>query len=554
MVLKISWIATYIVSTAITIPINLTIIPDSLQTKSFQYLSDQVLLNREDKIKGLHYSHYWLTKAKKENNLSQITLAYKALLHSTAKEYQLLYTDSILQSALLTKNDKIIGSAYMTKGIVFYENKLIKEALDNYLAADQYLLNVDDQYLKHKLKYGIAITKYYLGLYDEAISLLSECIVFFAEENDRAYLNTLHALSLSYSMIGNYNSSSLINAKGLAVGKEVNDYSMEPYFMLSEAVNLNVRKNYYKAISQLNIVLPKICKTSDFANQSIGNFYMADSYWELDKPNLAIPYLLKVDSIFTVNNYIRPDLRKNYEHLINYYKNQNDKESQLKYISKLFQVDSLINTDYKYLSTKIFKEYDTTKLLNEKAILERSMKKRTVIYFMLLVALVALIVTLSYRHLSLKKNYKKRFSDLMSKVPNASQIVITSEKEESAEISEKVSQAILSKLEKFEMQKAYLGSDMNLVKIAQLLNTNTKYASKIIVQHRNKKSIDYINDLKIEHIIYLLRTEKKYRNYTYDSLAQEAGFGSTQNFTRAFKKFCGITPNYFISEIQKESH
>ena len=172
---------------------------------------------------------------------------------------------------------------------------------------------------------------------------------------------------------------------------------------------------------------------------------------------------------------------------------------------------------------------------------------------MLLVALVALIVTLSYRHLSLKKNYKKRCSDWMYKVPNATQVVITSEKEESAEISEKVSQAILSKLEKVEMQKAYLGSDMKLVKIAQLLNTNTKYASKMIVQHRNKKSIDYINDLKIEHIIYLLRTEKKYRNYTYDSLAQEAGFGSTQNFTRAFKKFCGITPNYFISEIQKEN-
>lgn len=554
MVVKICCIASYLVSTATTIPHNLTIIPDSLQTKSFQYLSDQVLLNREDKTKALYYSQYWLTKAKNENKLSQIPLAYKALLHSTSKEYQLLYTDSILQSAIQTKNDKIIASAYMTKGIVFYENKLIKEALDNYLAADQYLLNVDDKYLKHKLKYGIAITKYYLGLYEEAISLLSDCIVFFAEENDRAYLNSLHALSLSYSMIGNYNSSSLINAKGLAVGKEVDDYSMEPYFMLSEAVNLNVRKNYFKAISQLNIVLPKICKTSDFANQSIGNFYMADSYWELNKPNLALPYLLKVDSIFTVNRYIRPDLRKNYEHLINYYKNQKDKEAQLKYISRLFQVDSLINTDYKYLSTKIFKEYDTTKLLNEKAILERSMKKRTVIYFILVIALVTLIVILIYHHFNLKKTYKMRFSDLMSKVPIASQVVINSAKEESAEISEKVSQAILSKLEKFEMQKAYLGSDMKLVKIAQLLNTNTKYASKMIVQHRNKKSIDYINDLKIEHIIYLLRTEKKYRNYTYDSLAQEAGFGSTQNFTRAFKKFCGITPNYFISEIQKESH
>lgn len=551
MVLKICCIATYIVSTASTIPINLTIIPDSLQTKSFQYLSDQVLLNREDKMKALQYSQYWLTKAKRENNLSQIPLAYNALLHSTPKEYQLVYADSILQSALVTKNDKIIGSAYMTKGIVFYENKLIKEALDNYLAADQYLLNVDDQYLKHKLKYGIGITKYYLGLYDEAISLLSECIVFFAEENDRAYLNSLHALSLSYSMIGNYNSSSLINAKGIVVGKEVDDYSMEPYFMLSEAVNLNVRKNYFKAISQLHIVLPKICKTSDFANQSIGNFYMADSYWELNKPTLALPYLLKVDSIFTVNSYIRPDLRKNYEHLINYYKNQNDKESQLKYISKLFQVDSLINTDYKYLSTKIFKEYDTAKLLHEKSIVEIAMKRQSIMYFVLLIASIILLTILTYRQLKIKNIYKKRFSELMDTNSKNTPIASDVAKDDILEINAKVSSAILSKLEKFELQKTYLGSDMTLIKIAQLLNTNTKYASKIILQYRQKKTIDYINDLKIEHIISLLRNEKKYRNYTYESLAQEAGFGSTQNFTRAFKKRCGISPTYFIREIQK---
>ena len=110
---------------------------------------------------------------------------------------------------------------------------------------------------------------------------------------------------------------------------------------------------------------------------------------------------------------------------------------------------------------------------------------------------------------------------------------------------------ILKNLEKFEKNKKYLEKDMNLTRLSALLNTNSKYAGKVISKYRGQKTIDYISDLKLKHIINLLKNENKYRLYTNEALGEEAGFSSTQNFTRAFKKQTKISPTYFIQQLQK---
>ncbi|MBA4135189.1 MAG: hypothetical protein C0525_10735 [Flavobacterium sp.] len=124
-------------------------------------------------------------------------------------------------------------------------------------------------------------------------------------------------------------------------------------------------------------------------------------------------------------------------------------------------------------------------------------------------------------------------------------------KQTTQEISPDIEAGILKKLEKLEMNKKYLEKDMTLVKMASLLNTNTKYVTRIIAKHRGKGTIDYITDLKTDYIIDILKKESKYRNYTNKALGEEAGFGSTQNFTRAFKVRTGITPTYFIYKLKK---
>lgn len=108
---------------------------------------------------------------------------------------------------------------------------------------------------------------------------------------------------------------------------------------------------------------------------------------------------------------------------------------------------------------------------------------------------------------------------------------------------------VLSALQKFETDKKYLQKDMTVGRIAALLGTNAKYVTWIIAKHRNKRTIDYIIDLKTAHIVQLLESEKKYRNYTNKALAEEAGFGSTPHLVKAFKAKTGYSPTDFIGKL-----
>ena len=86
-------------------------------------------------------------------------------------------------------------------------------------------------------------------------------------------------------------------------------------------------------------VLPKLNSNTEFANESIANFYIGKSYWKLNSPSKAIPYFQKVNQTFKEKTYIRPDLKEVFELLIKYYKKQKDLNSQLYYIDQLLKAD-----------------------------------------------------------------------------------------------------------------------------------------------------------------------------------------------------------------------
>ena len=120
-------------------------------------------------------------------------------------------------------------------------------------------------------------------------------------------------------------------------------------------------------------------------------------------------------------------------------------------------------------------------------------------------------------------------------------------------LSPALTKILVKNMEKFESQKKFLEKDMNLAKLAAVLDTNTKYASLIIAEQRNKKTTTYINDLKIDHIVELLVNNNKFRNYTNKALSDEAGFGSTQIFTLCFKNRIGMSPTSFIYQLKAKN-
>ncbi len=522
------------------------IIPDSLSNKDCNYFNEKINYKESDSLKERLYAQSWLAKAKSGRNNKQMALAYKSLIYKFDKKLRHLYADSSVTAAKRTNSAELIGSAYMTKGIVYYDDKKMMKALDNYLIAEDYISKTNDQYLIYKLKYCKALTKYYLGFYHEAITLFKECVTYFKEQNDHAYVNSLYSLGQCYSRVNKYQLSSQINQLGIKAAIQFEIFRMKSYFLFSEGINQSFKHNYVDAIKKLSLALPDIKSNKDFANETLAYFYIGKNYWSQNQKEKAVVYFKKVDVIFQQQNYISPELREAYELLIDYSLIKNDKKAHLLYVDQLLKIDQLLEHNYKYLSGKITKVYDTEKLLQTQRNLENSNNSITSIAISTTAVLMSIISFLVYRHF----RSKKLFQELMNRQPETSKLFVANGSKE-LDINPEVVAAILKKLEKFEISKKYLEKEMNLLKLASLLNTNTKYASKIIAKYRNKGIIEYITDLKIDHIIELLKSDNKYRIYKNKSLADEAGFGSTQNFTRAFKSRTGISPSYFCTELNK---
>lgn len=530
-------------------------IPDSLRNKDFDYLFDRIV---DDSITSSQRSVYMLSfliKAKTEENWEELSSAYKNYVHHAPDRFKLIYADSMVMAAKKTNDNKVIGAAYLSKGIAYYGKKRLKEAMDIYLIADHYIEKTNDKYLIYKTKYHIGQIKYYLGFYQEAIIIFKDCITYFKRSDVRAYLNSLHSLGVCYNMIGNHGLCSEVNETGIAKGIQTGIRKMEPYFIHSEGVNQIMIHNYEIGIRKIQSSLPRIRQNKDFANETVGYFYIGKAYWELDKKENALAYFKKVDKCYIERDYMRPDIREAYEFLISYYKEKNMVRTQLYYVERLLEVDKKLHRTYAYLQGKIRKEYDTKELVEEQKNLQSSLDLRkyndqiglSIISVMFLVIVYGIL-----KYFKNKKEARKKYEELLKKIEETDKAKADKVDEPEFSMSKDAEISVLRSLKKFESSKKFLESDLTLTKLAVYFNTNTRYLSQIIARHRNKKFNDYINSLKIENIAKRIRKEKNLQNYTHDALADEAGFSSTRRFVKAFVADTGITPKYFIEELKKE--
>jgi AraC-like DNA-binding protein/tetratricopeptide (TPR) repeat protein len=537
-------------------------IPDSLKTKNYEYLDNRFYDLKKDSARASLYAYASLSKAKKEKNIKEILNGFQNLMLISTEKTRIIYVDSMLYIAKKSKDNALIGGAYLSKGTFFYGLKQQKLAMDNYLIANNYISKTNDQYQIHKVKYCIALTKFYVGFYDEAVSLLRDCVAYYKKEETRPYLNSLHMLGLCYNKLGNYGSCSKINALGISESRRLNSTVMIPYFMHSEGINDYFKKNYSESINHIEFSLDSIIENNDFANVSIGNFYIGKSFWSLNQKEKAVEHFQVVDEIFQEKKYLRPDLRQAFELLINFYKTKKDLDKQLYYVEELLKADTLLVDNNNYIVSKIHKQYDTKELISEKEriLIEKQEiadelvreKYYDVFYIFIIFLLFIFILWLTRRHHKKRKEYKKNFEVLMQEYEAAkNKTKLKIEKEPIKDINIETVALILKQLEKFENGKRFLEKDWNLVTLSAAFNSNTKYLAAILSHYRDKGFNEYINGLRIEYIINLLKNDYKFRKYTYEALANEAGFSSTQRFANAFLAKAGMPVSFFIEQINK---
>lgn len=523
---------------------------DSLQLKSYQYLIDQVDV-ATSRDTALQYVGAWIQKSKKEFNYEQLSLAYTARMHLAAQSLKLTYCDSILNAARQSGNKALVGSALISRGIIYYKKRHYKNALNDYLQADEMLVNSNDAYLKHKVSFVIAQLKYYLGYYDESRSLFSKCSAYFKQNDTIPYLRSLHGLAMSLNNLGEYAAAAAINKDGLALAYNANDRDVIPYLMKSEGVTSYGRKQYKQAISQLRMALPRMQEVNDYASEGITWLYLGKSLLALRKTDSAVVCFENIDRIFTKHEFINPPLREAYTLLINHYDDLDDERKSLQYFRQMEKADRVFARDYRHLYDKITGEYNPGALKREIAETEKKLEQERVQKWLGYSALIILLPLVVW---TVIKYRKQKVMPIVEVVP-----VPTAKEEQTAarvvdELSEVQINKILAALDKFEKIKGFRRGKISLAILADKLNSNTKYVAAVIMHYKGTNHSTYLNNLRINDVIEMLHSDTKFRKYSIKELSKAAGFVTANNFSSEFRIRTGMLPSDYIkTKLNKNS-
>ena len=162
-----------------------------------------------------------------------------------------------------------------------------------------------------------------------------------------------------------------------------------------------------------------------------------------------------------------------------------------------------------------------------------------------------------FRNYRKQKAYKLKYEELIAKtkekeILQEQPIEVTKEETDDLDINQEIIEKILNGLETFENKDGFLNAGINQSALAEDLNTNTSYLSKVINHYKGKNFNSYLNELRVNHAVSLLKNSSVHRRYTIKALAQELGFSNPRSFSDAFFSQTGIKPSYFIKQLEKE--
>lgn len=532
---------------------------DSLSKRNYEYLKSQIALSEKDSLKLRVYLDHFIQNARQENNFTELYHYYNFYLFYHSENKHLVHADSAIYYAKKIKDNALIGDAYYSKSVVYFFRKQYKESLDTTLMANEYIEKTNDDYLKTKIKYRIANIKLYLGFYEDAIVLFKECESYFGQKKDynnqKGYLKSLSGLAKCYMSLGHYNQASNILSLGIKTAEEQNfDFDVQ-YFAKTQGINEYFKKNYEMAVSQLERALPTIIENKDIPAETTLYFYIGKSLLGIHQQEKAMSYFFKVDSVLGDATFMTPELRENFEIIIDHYKKQNNIEKQLEYVNRLIDADKVLNQNYQYLSGKIHKEYDTKGLLEAKESLEAELsleEAKSWIYVGFVGLLLMSLVSIVYLYFKKQRLYKQKFEALMLRQKEQVEVKETPKPiAKNIGINPEVVNDLLKKIERFEKEQLFLKKGITLNKLADQFKTNSTYLSKVINHYTGKNFSTYINDLRIEYAIDLLKNERITQKYSIKTLGEMTGFTTTQHFSDAFQLYSGLKPSYFIDELAK---
>ena len=476
-------------------------------------------------------------------------------------EKRIIYLDSGITKVKNTKHVLQTGSMYLTKGIITQRKGNYNKALSYYLEGLEHAEKKSVFVYISLFRSKIATLKRKFGKYDEAKALYKKSIQYEKSQignktkDSIRYLRFLSELVSTCRLNKEIDSAYYFYNQGEKMSQNTH---VKAVYTLNKGILQYYDEDYDLSIKSIKGGIKQFLKSeyrfsNGYHNLINGYLYLGKCYNAINRQEIAIDYFKKIDSIVLKYDDLISESRPAYPEMIKYYKSINDKDNQLYYINRLLYNDSIFHTRYKSTTDKLNKEFDTPILMSQKeSIIQELTTKNNRSYYIILISLLVILGVTCTLFISYKKNkrYKKRFDNLMVNTKKeVKKVNTTTTNSSSIDITKDVVELILVELEDFEKNKGFLEVNLTSSILAKKMNTNSKYLTKVIKFYRDKTFSPYINDLRIDYIIEQLKTDTKIRKYTIKALANEAGFNSTEVFSKSFHKRTGIYPSYFIKKV-----
>lgn len=485
------------------------------------------------------------------------------LNYSFEKKKQIF--DSMIDTALSLGYYQIAGEAYLAKAYLFRTSPFNDSSMVYVLKAKNIIEKYGSPKNKKEVEQSIADLYFQSGEIDKAEQIYNQLdtgkfshvinnnlgLVAIAKRNYKEAKNRFLKTLNEFQIFSNYERDTLLL----------------PYI--------------YRKLTETSILLQDYSEAEKYCSAGINiaqkyktNFDLVGLYtWQGDilfnnsKIDSALIYLKKAEEL--EKNY--PDFKSKtdlYLVFTKIYESIGSFQEANKYNRLLYLTDS--KTDSLNSSKRLinaYAEYNFSNLLKEKNRKEREVNFLTVILAISGISVVLLTLlylrlrnsnrTLVNKNLSLAK--LNEISITTNSIENGSEYendeINRSDKNSINDDSiNDVDSEILDNLsyqleELIAVEKIYLDTQLNIGKLAEQLKTNKKYLQKAIKKKYNTNFIDFINGLRINEAIKIMSSEEV-KNLNMEGIASKSGFNNRVTFTRVFKQVTGVSPSFFLANIQ----
>lgn len=333
-----------------------------------------------------------------------------------------------------------------------------------------------------------------------------------------------------------------------------------------EEHNASLRSTIYLVLAKIYMFKNNFIKSEYYYNAALEH----STYSE---PGTIVEILFNYGNLMNQNGRSK-DALELYNQALNIsykYKNVEHRGNILLAMSRLYK--TLGNKEEAFSCYRLYHEYNDSlfniqkerdfvsqQLYQQKQSHERELKEQELVYmkitqkmtificFAILLALILIIVVISYKHkLNTYSRLAKQHYVYMQRAKLSDEC--KPEKEYPSEKSDN-DRIILRNLERLmKEEKIYRNKELTLEKVAEELNTNRTYLSHSINSLANMSFSHYINMYRVNEATEIL-SEPDF-DMPLKQLADELGFNSQSVFYRAFQREIGCSPIRYRNEILK---